>query len=90
MSQLRPEDQRKLWLGQVLGCDGDGCLAATEHEAGIEWVTGHRLGSGSGHGSGHEFGCVPTCAMTSNGPRYFSTSLFDGWVVWKNCAFTKV
>ena len=31
----------------------DGCLATTEHEAGIEQVTGHRLGSGRGDGSGH-------------------------------------
>ena len=35
----------------MLGCDGDRCLAATEHEAEIEWVTGHRLGSGHGWGS---------------------------------------
>ena len=27
--------------------------------------------------------CVPTCAMTSNGPRYFSTSFLDGQVVRK-------
>ena len=27
--------------------------AMTEHEAGIEWVTGHRLKSGRGDGSGH-------------------------------------
>ena len=27
-----------------------------EHEAGIERVTGHRLGSGRGYGSGCEFG----------------------------------
>ena len=33
--------------------------------------------------------CVPTCAMTSNGPRYFSASFLDGQVVQKNCAFTK-
>ena len=33
--------------------------------------------------------CVPTCAMTLNGPRYFCASFFDGRVVWKNCAFTK-
>ena len=38
----------KLWLGKVLGCNRDGRLAVTEHEAGIEWVTGHRLGSGCG------------------------------------------
>ena len=50
------EGRQRSWLGKVLGCDGDGCLAATEHEAGIEWVTGHRLGSGSGYGSGRRFG----------------------------------
>ena len=44
------------WLGMVLDCNGDGHLATMEHEAGIEWVTGHRLGSGCGYGSGHEFG----------------------------------
>ena len=32
------------WLGEALGCDRDGCLAVTEHEAGIEWVTGHTVG----------------------------------------------
>ena len=56
MSQMSPEGQQKLWLGQALGCDGDGHLAVMEHEAGIEWVTGHRLGSGCGYGSGSEFG----------------------------------
>ena len=50
------EGQWRLWLGKALGCDGDGCLAATEHEAGIERVTGCRLGSGHGYGSGHRFG----------------------------------
>ena len=40
----------------MLSCDRDGRLAVMEHEAGIEWVTGHRLGSGHGQGSGHEFG----------------------------------
>ena len=30
-------------------------LAAMEHKAGIEQVTGHRLGSGRGYGSGCEF-----------------------------------
>ena len=56
MSQSRMEGQRRLWLGKVLGCNGDGCLAIMEHEAGIEQVTGHRLESGHGYGSGHEFG----------------------------------
>ena len=37
----------------MLDCNGDGCLAMMEHEAGIEQVTGHRLGSGHGYGSGH-------------------------------------
>ena len=55
MSWPRPEDQRKLWLGKALGCEGDGCLAVMEHKARIEWVTGHRLGYGHGYGSGHEF-----------------------------------
>ena len=34
----------------------DGRLATMEHEAGIERVTGHRLGSGRGYGSGHGLG----------------------------------
>ena len=33
--------------------------------------------------------CIPTCAMTLNGPRYFSASFLDGQAVQKNCAFTK-
>ena len=44
------------WLGTVLDHNGDGCLATTEYEAGIERVTGHRLGSGHGDGSGHGYG----------------------------------
>ena len=40
----------------VLDRDRDGCLATMEHEAGIEWVIGHRLKSGCGYGSGHGFG----------------------------------
>ena len=40
------------WLGVVLDCNGDGRLAMTEHKAGIEQVTGHRLESGHGYGSG--------------------------------------
>ena len=40
----------------MLGCDRGGRLAAMEHEAEIEQVTGHRLGSGHEHGSGCEFG----------------------------------
>ena len=40
------------WLGTVLDHNGDGRLAMMEHEAGIERVTGHRLGSGHGYGSG--------------------------------------
>ena len=39
----------------ALGCNEDGHLAVMEHEAGIEWVTGKRLGSGRGYGSGCEF-----------------------------------
>ena len=42
------DGQRRLWLGTVLDCNGDGRLAMTEHEAGIEWVTGHGLKSGHG------------------------------------------
>ena len=56
MPQLRTDDQQRLWLGMALDCNGDGCLAMTEHEAGIERVTGHRLGSGRGYGSGHGLG----------------------------------
>ena len=55
MSQPSTEDRWKSWLGKALGCDGDGRLAAMEHEAGIEQVAGHRLGSGCGYGSGREF-----------------------------------
>ena len=44
------------WLGTALDGSRDGHLATTEHEAGIEWVTGHRLGSGRGYGSGHGLG----------------------------------
>ena len=36
----------------ALDHNGDGCLATMEHEAGIEWVSGHRLKSGCGYGSG--------------------------------------
>ena len=50
------DGQQRSWLGKVLDCNGDGRLAAMEHKAGIEWVTGHRLESGRGYGSGHEFG----------------------------------
>ena len=44
------------WLGTALDCNRDGHLAMPEHEAGIEWVTGHRLGSGRGYGSGRGLG----------------------------------
>ena len=53
MPQPEMDGQQRSWLGTVLDCNGDGCLAMTEHEAGIEWVTGHSLGSGRGYGSGH-------------------------------------
>ena len=36
----------------MLDRNGDGRLAMMEHEAGIEWVTGHGLKSGHGYGSG--------------------------------------
>ena len=55
-SRPRAGSQRRSWLSMVLDRDGDGCLAMTEHEAGIERVTGHRLGSGHGHGSGRGLG----------------------------------
>ena len=45
-----------MWLGKVLGYDGDGHLIATGHEAGIEWVTGERLESGHRHESGRKSG----------------------------------
>ena len=56
MPQLRIEGWQRLWLGKVLGCNGDGRLAMMEHEAGIEQVTRHRLESGCRYGSGREFG----------------------------------
>ena len=56
LSQLRTEGQQRTWLGKVLGYDGDGRLIATEHDAGIEWVTGKRLESGCRHGSGRKSG----------------------------------
>ena len=43
---------QRLWLGMALDHSRDGCLATMEHEAGIEQVTGHRMGSGRGYGSG--------------------------------------
>ena len=52
MPQLGTDGQQRSWLGTALDHNGDECLAMTEHEAGIEWVTGHRLGSGRGYGSG--------------------------------------
>ena len=54
--QLRTDGPRRWWLGKALDCNGDGRLAMMEHEAGIEWITGHRLESGRGYGSGHELG----------------------------------
>ena len=47
---------RRSWLGTALDHNGDGRLATMEHEAGIEWVTGHGLKSGRGYGSGHGLG----------------------------------
>ena len=37
-----------MWLGKLLGYDGDGHLIVTEHKAEIEWVTekGWNLGIG--------------------------------------------
>ena len=51
-----PEGRWKSWWDEVLGYDRDGHLAATEHKAGIEWVTGQRLESGRRYGSGHKSG----------------------------------
>ena len=53
MPRLGTDGQQRSWLGMALDCNGDGRLAMTEHEAGIEQVTGHRLESGCGYGSGH-------------------------------------
>ena len=50
------DGQQRSWLGMALDHNGDGRLAMTEHEAGIERVTGHRLGSGRGYGSGRGLG----------------------------------
>ena len=47
---------QRSWLGMALDHSRDGRLATTEHEAGIEWVTGNRLGSGHGYGSGRGLG----------------------------------
>ena len=55
-SQLRAGGRRRSWLSTALDCDGDGHLAMMEHEAGIERVTGHRLGSGHVYGSGGGLG----------------------------------
>ena len=46
------DGRQRSWLGTVLDRNGDGHLAITEHEAGIERVTGHGLKSGHGYGSG--------------------------------------
>ena len=46
------DSQQRSWLGTALDHNGDGRLATTGHEAGIEQVTGHRLKSGHGYGSG--------------------------------------
>ena len=54
--RLRTDGWRRSWLGMALDHNGDGCLATTEHEAGIERVTGHRLESGRGYGSGRGLG----------------------------------
>ena len=51
--QLRMDGRQRSQLGKVLDRNGDGCLAVTEHKAGIEQVTGHRLGSGHEYGFGY-------------------------------------
>ena len=48
MPWLGTDGRWRLWLGMALDRNGDGRLATMEHEAGIEQVTGHRLGSGRG------------------------------------------
>ena len=64
-----------MWLGKVLGCDRDEHLAVMEHEPGIEWVTGHRLGSGHGYESGREFrlGSNNTSPLRLNPMRLLDT-----------------
>ena len=53
MSVVSAESRRSAEIVARYGDhNGDGHLATTEHEAGIEWVTGHRLGSGHRYGSG--------------------------------------
>ena len=47
---------QRSWLGTALNGSGDGHLTTMEHKAGIEQVTGHRLGSGCGLGSERGFG----------------------------------
>ena len=56
MLQPGLEGRQKLWWDKALGYDRDGRLAATEHEAGIEQVTGKRLESGHRNGSGRKSG----------------------------------
>ena len=54
MPQPGTDGWQSSWLGMALDCSRDGRLVTMEHEAGIEQVTGHRLGSGRGYGSGCE------------------------------------
>ena len=56
MLWLGPAGWRKSWWDEALDYNGDGRLAAMKHEVGIEWVTGHRLGSGHRYGSGRRYG----------------------------------
>ena len=56
MPRLGMDGWQRSWLGMVLDRSRDGRLAIMEHEAGIERVTGHRLGSRRGYGSGHVLG----------------------------------
>ena len=46
-----------------------------EHEAGIEQVTEHRLGSGHGWGSRHKFGLGINSPLTPADPKSGSTLL---------------
>ena len=56
LSWPRADCRQRSWLGTALNCNGDGRLAMMEHKAQIERVTGHRLKSGCGYGSGHGLG----------------------------------
>ena len=58
MLQPRTEDQWDHHWTWVLGCNGNGCLAAMEHEAGIEQISGLDLDLGVGLDLGIDKGHV--------------------------------